>query len=133
MSINYTSVIGVGVAEEAITYRSLTEQSKNIVKAVYLDYLDYLSEEETYDENGDRISNEDLLDGVDLEEWFSENIHEYALFYELGLENNTGNYFSGETGYRGIEVDLNNIEGCKAEFRKIVDLEPEVFNGVLVW
>ena len=29
--------------------------------------------------------------------------------------------------------DLNNIEGCKSEFRKIVDLEPEVFNGVLVW
>ena len=25
------------------------------------------------------------------------------------------------------------IEGCKEEFRKIVDLEPEVFNGVLVW
>lgn len=130
MSINYTSVIGVGVAEDDITYQTLTEQSKNIVKAVYLDSL---SEEETCDEDGNRISNEDLLDAVDLEEWFSENIHEYDLFYELGLENNTGNYFSGETGYRGIEVDLNNIEGCKAEFRKILDLEPEVFNGVLVW
>ena len=130
MSINYTSVIGVGVAEDDITYRSLTEQSKNIIKAVYLDSL---NEEETYDEDGDRISNEDLLDDVDLEEWFSENIYEYELFYKLGLENNTGNYFSGEKGYRGIEVNLNNIEGCKAEFRKIVDLEPEVFNGVLVW
>lgn len=130
MSINYTSVIGVGVEEDDITYQALTEQSKSIVKAAYLDSL---PEEETYDEDGDRISNEDLLDDVDLEEWFSENIYEYDLFYELGLENNTGNYFTGEKGYRGIEVDLNNIEGCKAEFRKIVDLEPEVFNGVLVW
>ena len=130
MSISYTSVIGVGVAEDGITYRSLTEQSKNIIKVVYLDSL---TEEETYDENGDRISDEQLLDAVDLEEWFSENIGEYDLWYELGLENNTGNNLSGETGYRGIEVDLNNIEGCKAEFRKIVDLEPEVFNGVLVW
>jgi hypothetical protein len=130
MSINYTSVIGVGVAEDDITYQALTEQSKNIVKAAYLDSL---PEEETYDEDGDRISNEDLLDDVDLEEWFSENIYEYDLFYELGLENNTGNYFTGEKGYRGIEVNLNSIEGCKAEFRKIVDLEPEVFNGVLVW
>ena len=130
MSINYTSVIGVGVAEDVITYQALTEQSKNIVKAAYLDSL---PEEETYDEDGDRIYNEDLLDDVDLEEWFSENIYEYDLFYELGLENNTGNYFTGEKGYRGIEVDLNNIEGCKAEFRKILDLEPEVFNGVLVW
>ena len=130
MSVNYTSVIGVGVAEDDITYRSLTEQSKNIVKAVYLDSL---TEEETYYENGYRLTDEHLLDAVDLEEWFSENIYEYDFFYELGLENNTGNYFSGETGYRGIEVDLNNIEGSKAEFRKIVDLEPEVFNGVLVW
>ena len=130
MSFNYTSVIGVGVAEDVITYQALTEQSKNIVKAAYLDSL---PEEETYDEDGDRISNEDLLDDVDLEEWFSENIYEYDLFYELGLENNTGNYFTGEKGYRGIEADLNNIEGCKAEFRKIVNLEPEVFNGVLVW
>lgn len=130
MSINYTSVIGVGVAEDDITYRSLTEQSKNIVKAVYLDSL---PEEETYDEDGDRISKEDLLNGVDLDEWFLETIYEYDIFYELGLENNTGNYFTGEKGYRGIEVDLNNIEGCKADFRKIVDLEPKVFNGVLVW
>ena len=130
MSINYTSVIGVGVAEDDITYQALTEQSKNIIKAAYLDSL---PEEKTYDEDGDRISNEDLLADVDLKEWFLENIYEYDLFYELGLENNTGNYFTGEKGYRGIEVDLNNIEGCKAEFRKIVDLEPEVFNGVLVW
>ena len=130
MSINYTSVIGVGVAEDDITYRSLTEQSKNIIKVAYLDSL---TEEETYDENGYRLTDEHLLDDVDLEEWFSENIGEYDLFYELGLENKTGNCLSGETGYRGIEVDLNNIEGCKAEFRKIVDLEPEVFNGVLVW
>ena len=130
MSVNYTSVIGVGVAEDDITYHSLTEQSKNLVKAVYLDSL---TEEETYDEDGDRISNEYLLDDVDLEEWFSENIYKYDLFYELGLENHTCNLLKGETGYRGIEVDLNNIEGCKAEFRKIVDLEPEVFNGVSVW
>ena len=130
MSVNYTSVIGVGVAEDDITYQALTEQSKNIIKAVYLDSL---PEEETYDENGYRLTDEHLLDDVDLEEWFSENIGEYDLLYELGLETCTGNYFSGETGYRGIEVNLNNIEGCKAEFRKIVDLEPEVFNGVLVW
>ena len=130
MSVNYTSVIGVGVEEDEITYRSLTEQSKNIIKAVYLDSL---TEEETYDENGYHLTDKHLLDVVDLEEWFSENIYEYDIFYELGLENKTGNYFSGETGYRGIEVDLNNIEGCKADFRKIVDLEPEVFNGVLVW
>ena len=129
MSVNYTSVVGVGVMEDKLDYASLTEGSKNLIKDIYLDSL---SEEETY-EYGERISNEDLLKEVDLIEWFSNNIGEYELWYELGLEKNTGNYFTGEKGYRGVSVDLNNIESAKEEFRKVINLEPEVFNGVLVW
>ena len=114
MSINYTSVIGVGVAEENITYKSLTDQSKKIIQDVY--------------------NNDYCGDGSnDLNEWFLNNISEYDLWYQLGLEQNTGNYFTGETGYRGVSVDLNNIQEAKELFKKIVDLEPEVFNGVLVW
>ena len=130
MSVNYTSVIGVGVMEDELDYTSLTEQSKKLIQDIYIDSL---SEEETYDEDGERISNEDLLKDVDLDDWFSNNIYEYDLWYELGLQENTGNYFTGEKGYRGVSVDLNNIESAKEDFRKIVDLEPEVFNGVLVW
>jgi hypothetical protein len=130
MSVNYTSVIGVGVMEDELDYTSLTEDSKNLLKDIYLDYL---SEEEAYDEDGERISNEYLLKDVDLDEWFSNNIGEYELWYKLGLKTITGNYFTGEKGYRGVDVDLNNIESAKEEFRKIVNLEPEVFNGVLVW
>ena len=129
MSINYTSVVGVGVMEDELDWTSLTEQSKKLIQDIYIDSL---SEEETY-EDGERISNEDLLKDVDLDDWFSNNIYEYDLWYELGLQENTGNYFTGEKGYRGVSVDLNNIESAKEEFRKIVNLEPEVFNGVLVW
>ena len=129
MSINYTSVIGVGVMEDELDYTSLTEQSKKLIQDIYIDSL---SEEETY-EDGERISNEDLLKDVDLVEWFLNNIGEYELWYELGLEKNTGNYFTGDKGYRGVDVDLNNIESAKEEFRKIVNLEHKVFNGVLVW
>ena len=130
MSVNYTSVVGVGVMEDELDYTSLTEESKKLIQDIYIDSL---SEEETYDEDGERVSNEDLLKEVDLIEWFSNNIGEYELWYELGLEKNTGNYFTGDKGYRGVDVDLNNIESAKDEFRKIVNLEPEVFNGVLVW
>ena len=129
MSVNYTSVVGVGVMEDELDYISLTEESKKLIKDIYIDSL---SEEETY-EDGERISNEDLLKDVDLVEWFLNNIGECELWYELGLEKNTGNYFTGDKGYRGVDVDLNNIESAKDEFRKIVNLEPEVFNGVLVW
>lgn len=114
MSINYSSVIGVGVLEDEIDYNSLTQHGKNIILDIINDY-DLEVEEE------------------DLSAWFSENIGEYDLWYYLGLEQNTGNYFSGQTGYRGVEVGLNNIEEAKEQFKKIVNLEPEVFNGVLVW
>ena len=130
MSINYTSVIGVGVAEEDITYKSLTDQSKKIVQD---SYIDSLCPEDLCDEDGERISDSDLIKDVDLNEWFLNNINEYDLWYELGLEQNTGNYFTGEMGYRGVSVDLNNIQDAKDRFKEVVSLEPEVFNDVLVW
>ena len=130
MSINYTSVIGVGVPDGYITYESLTEQSKKIVQD---SYIDSLSQEDFYDEEGERISDSDLIKDVDLDEWFLDNIGEYDLWYELGLEQNTGNYFTGESGYRGVSVDLNNIQEAKDRFKKVVSLEHEVFNYVLVW
>ena len=36
MSVNYTSVIGVGVPEEDITYKSLSEKGKEIIQASYM-------------------------------------------------------------------------------------------------
>ena len=130
MSVNYTSVIGVGVLEEDITYKSLTEQGKRIVQDVYIDSL---CPEDFYDEDGERISNSDLIKDVDLIEWFLNNINEYDLWWQLDLEKATGNCFTGETRYRGVSVDLNNIQEAKERFKNIVDLEHEVFNDVLVW
>ena len=129
MSVNYTSVIGVGVMEDEIGYSSLAENGKNIVRSIWKENL---APHEFYDEEGNFVLSDEDVEEI-LEDWFSENIYEYELFYELGLENNTGNCFTGEKGYRGIDVDLNNIESAKEDFRKIVNLEPEVFNGVLVW
>lgn len=83
-------------------------------------------------EDGERISDNDLIEDADLDEWFFDNIGEYDLWCELGLDANTGNYFTGEKGFLGVDVDLNNIQEAKDKFKKIVDLEPEVFNDVLV-
>ena len=130
MSINYTSVIGVGVAEEDITYKSLSDKYKKVIQD---SYIDSLCQEAFYDEDGERISDSDLIKDVDLDEWFLNNINDYDLWCELGLEQATGNYFTGEMGYRGVSVDLNNIQDAKDRFKEVVSLEPEVFNDVLVW
>lgn len=129
MSVNYTSVVGVGVMEDEVGYSSLAENGKNIVRSIWKENL---APHEFYDEEGNFVLSDEDVEEI-LEDWFSENIGEYELWYELGLEQNTGNYFTGEKGYRGVGVDLDNIESAKDEFRKIVNLEPKVFNGVLVW
>lgn len=114
MSINYTSVIGVGVPEGDITYKTLTDYSKKIIQDIY--------------------SNDYCGDGSDdLNERLLKNAHDYDIWYVLGLETVTGNYFTGEKGYRGVSVDLNNIQEAKDQFKRVVSLEPEVFNDVLVW
>ena len=114
MSVNYISKVGVGVYEDEITYTSLTEHGKNIVKDIISDYDLEVNEE-------------------DLNEWFLDNVGEYDIFDILGLQVNTGNYFTGEKGYRGVDVNLNNPEPAKEEFKKVVNLEPKIFNGVLVY
>ena len=114
MSVNYISKVGVGVYEDDITYASLTEHGKNIVKDIISDYDLEVNEE-------------------NLNEWFLDNVGKYDIFDILGLQVNTGNYFTGETGYRGVDVNLNNPEPAKEEFKKIVNLEPKIFNGVLVY
>ena len=114
MSVNYISKVGVGVPEDDITYNNLTEYGKSIVKDIISDY-------------------ELEVDEEDLNGWFSENVGEYDIFDILGLQVNTGNYFTGEEGYRGVDVNLNNPEPAKEEFKKVVNLEPKIFNGVLVY
>lgn len=77
MSINYTSVIGVGVPEEDITYKSLSDKGKEIIQA---SYIDSLCQEDIYDEDGERISDSELIKDADLNERFLNNIGEYDLW-----------------------------------------------------
>ena len=47
MSINYTSVVGIGVMEDELDYTSLTEESKKLIQDIYIDSL---SEEDKYED-----------------------------------------------------------------------------------
>ena len=51
----------------------------------------------------------------------------------MGFITITDSEMMEEVEYGGVNVDLTNVNKAKEEFRKVVDLEPEVFNGVLVW
>lgn len=127
MSIDYSPVLGVGVNQEEITYDNLTEKGKDIIRKIYLEVRSDLD-----------AFGCDKSDEV-ISEWFDENVFEYDLFYELGLDEYEGNLFAGWYGNRGVHIsvyDLLNGEDvagkAKEEFLSIVNLEPKVFYGVLV-
>lgn len=126
MGISYNAVLGVGVDQEEITFDTLTDHGKDIVKSIWRDSVD----EEDVDENE---LNDILFD------WFEENVCEYDLFYELGLEAYTGNMMCGNYYDRGVSVSLSDIskvqeevDRAKDKFKSVVNLEPKVFHGVLV-
>ena len=76
-----------------------------------------------------------------LDEWFAENKHEYDLFCHLGLEDYTGNCYSGDVEWRGVSLivtgmnlsqALEYIEYAVRDFKSVVNLEPVLFSEVLI-
>lgn len=127
MGVGYSPVLGVGVDQDEITFNTLTEFGKNIIRGIFKD------QRRDLDEFGCDCSDSTVS------EWFDENIHEHDLYYELGLTEYTGNLFSGWYGERGVPVSVYKLldgedvgEQAKVLFASIVNLEPKVFYGVLV-
>ena len=123
MGIDYSPVLGVGVNQEDITYEVLTEGAKQVIRNIYInDFCGEPTDDETV-----------------YSEWFEENIYEYDLFYQLGLDCCYGNLFSGWYGKRGVSVSLedlvrgeNAVLISETAFKKVVNLKPELFHEVLV-
>jgi len=123
MGIDYSPVLGIGVNQDDITYDVLTEDAKQVVRNSYNNYF-----------CGDPTENEDVY-----AEWFEENVHEYELFDQLGLDCYFGNLFSGWYGKRGVKVSLedlvrgeNAVLIAKLAFLKVVNLKPKLFHDVLI-
>ena len=140
MGISYIPVLGVGVKQDDITYESLTDYGKSLIRDEYLGSEDYTELENEYcGEDGEWIQSPDDLINNALPDWFSDNLYDRDLFYALDLNCNTGNYMTGWYGMRGVKVSLNDVEKVKEQvdaatekFSKVCKLTPEVFHGVLV-
>lgn len=132
MGIDYESVLGVGVEQEDITFKNLTDEGRDLVMCVF-----YESSNEEQKLELDQMSSEEKDEYMD--DWFSENLWDYDLFYDLGLEAYSGNMMVGRYGYRGVYLSLRKPENAHAEivkaveqFKKVVNLEPEIFCDILV-
>lgn len=138
MGVYYKAVFGVGVREKDIKFSTLTLQGKQTV----LEYCEYELQAVhglVYDDLCEVFLNDESSEL--LNEWFAENKYEYDLFYHLGLEDYTGNCYSGDVEWRGVSVDVTgmnlsqasqNIEQAVQNFKSVVNLEPVLFSDVLI-
>lgn len=140
MGVSYIPVLGVGVDQDNITYESLTDYGKALIREEFKSSDDYTELENEYcDEDG--TPTQDLVEIIEdaLPEWFEDKLCDYDLFYVLDLECCTGNYMTGWYGMRGVDVSLSDVTQVKEQvdaatekFSKVCKLTPEVFHGVLV-
>ena len=86
MGISYDVVLGVGVEQDDITYESLTDYGKSLIREEFKSSDDYLDVVNPYcDEDG--TPKQDLTQIIEeaLPEWFEDNLHDCDLFYVLDL------------------------------------------------
>lgn len=135
MSVNYSSVVLIGVDYDDLTYQTLTEEAKEMVREDAKQYSNTM-----YLIDGDNLTiiNQDEVECAwedEAEELFNENKLEICHEW-FGFDGTIGNYFSGEILYVGVEVALHPNRTYVQEIEQVmkyVQLKPELHNGVLVW
>lgn len=139
MGIDYSPVLGVGVDSSEITYENLTEFAKKELLELFIDngYMEGKFGEYYDDEScWDNVPQEELLQ--ELEDFYDQVKDNDDFLYNLGLCEREANYYSGWFGHIGVGINLNietikeDVEKAVQEFKKVVNLEPVLFNGVLV-
>lgn len=136
MSEDYYSVVGIGVRESDITWGSLTRLSKDKIIRVWKEGLDCF---DFCDDDGNFIMSLEDIDGIMEDHWFEENLQSHNLWSVIGLDTYTGSNYFRHGGYRGIGLNLNtsslkeDVDLTIQEFKSIVNLDPIIFNDVLVY
>lgn len=139
MGIDYSVAIGVGVDDDKITYDSLTDYAKQELLEMFKDNGCMESKFGEYYDNvlgWSKVPQAELE--YELQEYYEEVKHGEDFLYDLGLTEYEGSLFAGWYGYRGVGINLNiytikeDVEKAVQEFKKVVNLEPELFSGVLV-
>lgn len=139
MGVDYSVAIGVGVDDSEITYETITEFAKQELLEIFKDngYMEGKFGEYYDDELGwSKVPKDELEDA--LEEYYEEVKHGEDFLYGLGLTEIEANFYSGWCGYRGVGINLNietikeDVDNAVQEFKKVVNLEPVLFTGVLV-
>lgn len=134
MSVNYSSVILIGADYDSLTWNTLTDKARSIIREEVLQDSPICYE---WDDENSEITNQDEIE----EAWEEQCIYawedrkgEWINDY-FGFSGTIGNYFTGVIDYVGIEIhDLNaNHQDAIDEWLGAFTVKPELHHGVLVW
>lgn len=139
MGIDYSPVVGVGADFDEITYDSLTDFAKKELLELFID-ADFMQIKfsEYYDDETiwSNVPKDELED--ELKEFFECNSEDYDFLHNLGLTELSGNLYSGWKDKIGVGINLSidtikqEVEEATEAFKKVINLEPQLFVGVLV-
>ena len=132
MGIDYKAASGVGVNYDDVEFKHLTEFSKKVLQDQYEDKYnqDHYNQVQEASENVDEV----------LEQYWNDLGYEKFEFLDyLGLTEISNFGFDGDIDmigtplYATIKTYKEDLDKAYNDFKKILNLEPEIFNGFYIY
>ena len=140
MGIDYSAASGVGVTYEDIEYEHLTEESKAVLYDLFVDskYYKEACEEHCpdYEWGGNQA---EILKPYIEEFWENLGYEKIEFFDNLGFTEVSNWAFDGDIDmigvpfYAKISTYKEDLDEAIVKFKKVLNVEPEIFNGFYIY
>ena len=140
MGIDYSAASGVGVRYKDIQYEHLTEKAKAVLYDMFTDsqYYEDACEEHCPD-NEWGLNKDEILKPYIEDFWEDLGWEKLEFFDNLGLTEVTNLWFDGDIVmigtplYANISTYKEDLEKAIKDFKEVLTLEPEIFNGFYIY
>lgn len=140
MGIDYRTASGVGVRYEDIQYEHLTEKAKSVLYDMFTDSQYYEDACEVHCPDREWGSNQKEILKPYIEDFWEDLGWEKLEFLDsLGLTEVSNWCFDGDIDmigtplYANISTYKEDLEKAIKDFKEVLNLEPEIFNGFFIY
>lgn len=140
MGIDYSAASGVGVRYEDIQYEHLTEKAKSVLYDMFTDSQYYEDACEAHCPDREWGLNQDEILKPYIEEfWDNLGWGKSEFFDNLGLTEVSNLGYDGDIEmigtplYANISTYKEDLDKAVKDFKEVLNLEPEIFNGFYIY
>lgn len=140
MGIDYSAASGVGVRYEDIQYEHLTEKAKSVLYDMFVDSQYYEDACEAHCPDYEWGLNQDEILKPYIEDFWDDLGWERLEFFEnLGLTEVTNRGYDGDIEmigtplYAEISTYKEDLDKAIKDFKEVLNVEPEIFNGFYIY